>query len=101
MMKLYIGLSKLNNGKNIYKNKNLENINIDDAKKDPDMFALKVLWVLHYWLSPTGKYMRKNVFGKKEMSRFTTKDSQETFLFMGSTMQAVQDHMDFIQGECI
>ncbi|KAI8115812.1 hypothetical protein FF38_08355 [Lucilia cuprina] len=75
MIKLFNGLKKLKNGKSSEINKLLDNISIDDAKRDSDMFALKVLWVLHYWLVPTCRYARKSVFGKKEMARFSSKDS--------------------------
>lgn len=34
--------------------------------------------------------------GKKEMSRFSTKDSQESLLFLGKTMQELQDHVQFV-----
>lgn len=31
------------------------------------------------------------------MSRFSTKDSQESFIFIGNTMQELQDHIEFLK----
>lgn len=63
---------------------------------DRGTFAVKTLWILHYVLFPTGRQVRKTILGKKEISRYTIKDSQKTFLFLGKTLQELHDHIDFL-----
>lgn len=60
------------------------------------MFSFKVLWSLHFFLFPTGRIVKRNVLGKNDVCRFTTKDSQESFIFLSPTIQGVLDHIDFL-----
>lgn len=61
---------------------------------DPDAFGLKVLWCMHHYLYPTARHMMKNEAGRKSLVRYTVQDSQNTFLYLGATMQALENHLD-------
>lgn len=55
------------------------------------------MWALHGYLVPTQKVIRKDVTGKKSTIKFTIKDSQDSFLFIGKSVQELEDHIAFIK----
>ncbi|XP_037806699.1 uncharacterized protein LOC119600512 isoform X2 [Lucilia sericata] len=64
-----------------------------DEDKDQPLLYLKLLWCLHSILFQTKKCARKNTNGKMEYGKFTIKDSQESFIYINSTMQSLKDHL--------
>lgn len=66
---------------------------------DADMFAAKVLWCLHYYLYPTARHVTKTPSGNKSLVRYTVQDSQKSFLFMDTTMQALENHLDILKSK--
>ncbi|XP_023297680.2 uncharacterized protein LOC111680278 isoform X1 [Lucilia cuprina] len=62
-------------------------------EKDHHLVYLQLLWCLHSSLYQTKKCARKNKNGKMEYSKFTIKDSQESFIYINSTMQSLEDHL--------
>lgn len=61
------------------------------------MFILKVLWILHFHLYPTTRFFKKDVNGKKDVMRYTGKDSQISFIYIDKTLQALENHIDFLK----
>ncbi|XP_061400290.1 uncharacterized protein LOC133336151 [Musca vetustissima] len=96
ILKLFNFLKKSKQLKCHGESKMLETLQDEDLEKDRGTFAVKTLWILHYVLFPTGRQVRKTILGKKEISRYTIKDSQKTFLFLGKTLQELHDHIDFL-----
>lgn len=46
---------------------------------------------------PKNKIVKKDeAMGKKITTRFTIKDSQESFLYIGKCAQEIEDHLDFL-----
>ncbi|XP_075151841.1 uncharacterized protein LOC142225876 isoform X1 [Haematobia irritans] len=93
MLKLYTFLQKNKQIKGREEQKLLETIQTNDIQNDPDLFSLKVLWTLHCYLHPTGRFERKISGGKKEVYRYTSKDSQMSFFYIGNSLQALQEHI--------
>lgn len=60
-------------------------------------YVFKTLWCCHGYLYPTSKVVTKTNSGKKDTSRFTMKDSQESFIFVGQTLQQLEDHIDHLK----
>lgn len=57
-----------------------------------------LLWALHGYFVPTNKLVRKNnQGGKNDVIKYTIKDSQESFLFLGKSNQEIQEHLNFIK----
>ncbi|XP_019890975.2 uncharacterized protein LOC101895948 [Musca domestica] len=96
ILKLFNFLKKSKQLKCHGESKMLETLQDEDLENDRGTFAVKTLWILHYVLFPTGRQVRKTILGKKEISRYTIKDSQKTFLFLGKTLQELHDHIDFL-----
>lgn len=45
---------------------------------------------------PNQKVVRKDNTGTKTVTRYTIKDSQDSFIFIARTAQAVEDHIQFL-----
>lgn len=56
-----------------------------------------ILWCLHGYLVPTQKFVRKDKDGKRTTVRYTIKDSQESFMFVAPSIQAIEDHIIFLK----
>lgn len=54
---------------------------------------MKILYFLHHHLYPTKKFQRTNENGEKEFIRPSTKDSQESFLYINETMEGLRSHI--------
>ncbi|XP_017474311.1 PREDICTED: uncharacterized protein LOC108364937 isoform X2 [Rhagoletis zephyria] len=67
-----------------------------DLEKDETSFAFKTFWCLHGYLYPTGHVMKKDNTGKRCTIRFTIKDSQESYAFVGQSLQNLDDYIDFL-----
>ncbi|XP_031340791.1 uncharacterized protein LOC116168916 [Photinus pyralis] len=52
-----------------------------------------ILWSLHAYLCPTKKVVKKDINGKKNTIKFTIKDSQDSFVFVGKSHQELEDHL--------
>ena len=59
--------------------------------------SLPLLWALHGYLKPSEKIIRKNSTGKKETIKFTIKDSQEAFIYIGKSVQELENHIEFLK----
>lgn len=46
---------------------------------------------------PTNKIVRKDIIGKNTTTKFTITDSQESFLFLGRSIQEVEDHISYLK----
>lgn len=55
-----------------------------------------ILWALHGYFVPNQKIVRKDKTGRKTTTRYTIKDSQDSFVFIARTVQAVEDHIRFL-----
>lgn len=56
-----------------------------------------LLWALHGYFVPTTKFVRKTDAGKNITTKFTIKDSQESFLFIAKCTQQIEDHIDHLR----
>ncbi|XP_066591694.1 uncharacterized protein [Prorops nasuta] len=56
-----------------------------------------LLLILHAYFVPTSRIVKKDENGKNKTKRFTIKDSQESFLFLASSIQEVEDHLDYLR----
>ena len=54
-----------------------------------------LLWSLHAYLVPTQKKVQVDANGKKNVTKFTIKDSQESCIFFATTHQQVEDHITY------
>lgn len=54
-----------------------------------------LLWAFHGYFVPTKKIVRKED-GKKTVTKFTIKDSQESVLYLGANLQQVEDHISHL-----
>ncbi|XP_055907497.1 uncharacterized protein LOC129948138 isoform X2 [Eupeodes corollae] len=83
------------------RDKNLRNMvnQIDENDIKTDSAAVKLFWCLHGYLIPTQKGSRKDNSGKSSTVRFTIKSSQEAFLFIGSSVQELDDHIAFLKSK--
>lgn len=43
------------------------------------------------------KFVRKDLNGKKSTSKFTIKDSQESFVYVAVSIGALEDHIEFLK----
>ncbi|XP_055905635.1 uncharacterized protein LOC129941109 [Eupeodes corollae] len=75
----------------------LESINQEDVNSDAT--AVKLLWCLHFFLFPTQKSVKKDNCGKKSVVKFTVSSSQQAFLFMGKSIQEIEDHISFLKSK--
>ncbi|XP_075150136.1 uncharacterized protein LOC142224251 [Haematobia irritans] len=73
IMRIFLLLKKSNHFKDDIPTKLINSLNNDAAQKDPDMFAVKILWCLHYYLIPTARRVSKNEAGKKISVRIQSK----------------------------
>ncbi|XP_074026182.1 uncharacterized protein [Leptinotarsa decemlineata] len=58
-----------------------------------------VLWALHGFFVPTNKVVKKDSTGKSRTTEFTIRDSQQSFLYVGKTVQKVEDWIKFLQSK--
>ncbi|XP_017469492.1 PREDICTED: uncharacterized protein LOC108361393 [Rhagoletis zephyria] len=81
----------------------INSISEQHLEKDETQFIFKTLWCLHGYLYPTSKVFRKTNAGKKDTCRFTIEDSQESFTFVGQTLQELDNYIEFLKqrGESI
>ncbi|KAI8120470.1 hypothetical protein CVS40_8289, partial [Lucilia cuprina] len=98
-LKLYTFLKHHANIKDRSVNKIVATVDKRELEEDKDIFHLKMLWCLHYNLYQTKKFLRKNVYGKREYGKFTIKDSQDSFIYINATMQSLEDHLDFLSAK--
>ncbi|XP_018406442.1 PREDICTED: uncharacterized protein LOC108782632, partial [Cyphomyrmex costatus] len=56
-----------------------------------------ILWSLHGYLIPTNKIVKKDLTGKKSTVKFTIRDSQESFVFVGKSHQEIEDHLTHLK----
>ncbi|VEN56638.1 unnamed protein product [Callosobruchus maculatus] len=52
-----------------------------------------ILWAVHGYLVPAAKFCSKNITGKTTHTKYTIKDSQESFLFCAKTQQEAEEHI--------
>ncbi|KAF2887458.1 hypothetical protein ILUMI_18715, partial [Ignelater luminosus] len=52
-----------------------------------------IFWALHGYFVPTAKVTRKDSSGRKSVTKFTIKDSQESFVFVGKSHQQIEEHV--------
>lgn len=52
---------------------------------------------------PTQKVVKKNSTGQKSIIKFTIRDSQESFVYVGKSHQEIEDHLMYLKNkkECI
>lgn len=62
----------------------------------PDCDDAAIMWALHGYFVPYQKVPRKSNEGRKSMTRFSIKDSQNAFVFVGSTIQEIEDHIGYL-----
>lgn len=56
------------------------------------------MWALHGYFVPTNKIIKKDdTLGKKVTTKFTIKDSQEAFIFIGKCAQELEDHVEYLR----
>ncbi|KAB0790611.1 hypothetical protein PPYR_14983 [Photinus pyralis] len=65
----------------------------DNDTLNPNGRDCAILWALHGYLVPTNKIVRKDSAGRNSTTKFTIKDSQESFIFMGHNPQETEDHL--------
>lgn len=46
---------------------------------------------------PTNKIVKKDVTGKNHTTKFTIRDSQQSLLYLGKTLQEVEEWIQFLQ----
>ncbi|XP_031330893.1 uncharacterized protein LOC116161620 [Photinus pyralis] len=81
------------------KDKNLKLI-LEEIRKNGSLSensrTASLLWALHGYFVPTNKSVKKDETGKNQTIKFTIKDSQESFLFLGKSFQEVEDHLNHL-----
>lgn len=55
-----------------------------------------LLWAFHGYFVPTKKIVVRKEDGKKAVTKFTIKGSQESVLFLGANLQQVEDHISHL-----
>lgn len=58
-----------------------------------------VFWALHGYFVPTNKIVTKDSSGKSNVTKYTIKDSQESFLYIGNCQQQVEEHIRFLKSK--
>ncbi|KAF5281631.1 hypothetical protein FQR65_LT02951 [Abscondita terminalis] len=59
-----------------------------------------IMWALHGYFVPTHKVVSKNdALGKNITTKFTIKDSQESFLYIGKCPQELEDHLEYLRNQ--
>lgn len=56
-----------------------------------------LIWALHGYFVPTTKIIKKDVTGKKATAKFTIKDAQESVIFVGASLQEIEDRIHHLQ----
>lgn len=56
-----------------------------------------LIWALHGYFVPTNRVTRKDASGKKSIIKFTIKDSQESVIFVGSSLQEAEDQIKHLK----
>lgn len=57
-----------------------------------------LFWALHGYFVPINKIVKKDAAtGKNATTKFTIKDSQESFMFIGKCHQEVEDHSLYLK----
>lgn len=56
-----------------------------------------MFWSLHGYFVPTNKTVKKNDSGKNNVIKYTIKDSQESFIFIGSCAQQIEEHLEVLR----
>lgn len=58
------------------------------------------MWALHGYFVPTNKTIKKDeTLGKKVTTKFTIKDSQDSFLYVAKCAQELEDHLEFLKNQ--
>lgn len=55
-----------------------------------------ILWALHGYFVPQTRMVKKGVAGKQQTIKFTIRDSQESFFFVGKSAQEVEERLRFL-----
>ncbi|XP_075170165.1 uncharacterized protein LOC142242486 [Haematobia irritans] len=77
----------------------LDSITDEDITKESQKCYLQTLWVSHYLLFPTGRYVKKTTAGTSEVRRYTISDSQFSFIYFGNTKQELLAHVEFLKNK--
>ncbi|KAJ8951760.1 hypothetical protein NQ318_012611 [Aromia moschata] len=64
--------------------------------KDKNSRNATILWSIHGYLVPTNRTLRRDQTGKKSVIKFTIKDSQESFMFLGASYQVLENHLEYL-----
>lgn len=51
-----------------------------------------IFWALHGYLVPTGKLIQKTNDGRSTTTRFTIKDSQDAFMYIGDNLESIENY---------
>ncbi|XP_055850568.1 uncharacterized protein LOC129915128 [Episyrphus balteatus] len=83
---------------NRVKEKNIREvlIKIKTADSSENCKDAALLWALHGYFVPFQKVIKKDIDGRKHVIRHTIKDSQNSFVWIGNTIQAIEDHIAFL-----
>ncbi|KAJ8961559.1 hypothetical protein NQ318_014811 [Aromia moschata] len=65
--------------------------------KDKNSRNATILWAIHGYLVPTNRTVRRDQTGKKSVIKFTIKDSQESFMFLGASYQVLENHLEYLR----
>lgn len=58
------------------------------------------MWALHGYFVPTNKIVKKDdTLGKKITTKFTIRDSQDSFLYVGKCVQELEGHLEFLKNQ--
>lgn len=58
-----------------------------------------VLWALHGYLVPTGKTVKKDITGKRQTTKYTIQDSQQSFLYVAKTTQEIEEWINVLKSK--
>lgn len=58
-----------------------------------------VLWALHGYFVPTGKTIKKDCTGKRQTTKYTIQDSQQSFLYLAKTSHEIKEWIYFLKSK--